>query len=188
MPATEKIRKEIEHLRETLRHHEHLYYVLDQPSVTDAEYDELMRKLSALEKTHPELIAPDSPTQRVGGKPREGFVKVPHSTQMLGLDNALDEGELRDFLNRIGTVDYVTELKLDVLSMAAHYRDGKFFRRYAHRPRDCPAIRIRQSAPVQEPDRSGLISASSAPINWNISASTASLVIFGRHQFQIEKS
>src|SRR5712691_10956744 len=126
MPATEKIRKEIEHLRETLRHHEHLYYVLDQPSITDAEYDELMRKLSALEKTHPELIAPDSPTQRVGGKPREGFVKAPHSTQMLSLDNALDEGELRDFLNRIGNVDYVTELKLDGLSMAAHYRDGKF--------------------------------------------------------------
>src|SRR5260221_2425150 len=126
MPATEKIRKEIEHLRETLRHHEHLYYVLDQPSVTDAEYDELMRKLSALEKAHPELIAPDSPTQRVGGKPREGFVKVPHSTQMLSLDNALDEGELRDFLNRIGNVDYVTELKLDGLSMAAYYRDGRF--------------------------------------------------------------
>jgi DNA ligase (NAD+) len=126
MPATEKIRKEIEHLRETLRHHEHLYYVLDQPSITDAEYDDLMRKLSALEKAHPELIAPDSPTQRVGGKPREGFVKVPHSIQMLSLDNALDEGELRDFLNRIGNVDYVTELKLDGLSMAAHYRHGKF--------------------------------------------------------------
>src|SRR5216683_3158636 len=126
MQTTDKVRKEIEHLREKLRHHEHLYYVLDQPSITDAEYDELMRKLSALEKAHPELIAPDSPTQRVGGKPREGFVKVPHSTQMLSLDNALDEGELRDFLNRIGNVDYVTELKLDGLSMAAHYRDGKF--------------------------------------------------------------
>ena len=126
MQTTDKVRKEIDQLRETLRHHEHLYYVLDQPSITDAEYDELMRKLSALEKAHPKLIAPDSPTQRVGGKPREGFVKVPHSTQMLSLDNALDEGELRDFLNRIGNVDYVTELKLDGLSMAAHYRDGKF--------------------------------------------------------------
>src|SRR6185436_6009323 len=105
--------EEIEQLRETLRHHERLYYVLDQPSISDAEYDALMRKLSALEKAHPELIQPDSPTQRVGGKPRDGFVKVPHSTQMLSLDNALEEGELRDFLNKIGNVDYVTELKLD---------------------------------------------------------------------------
>src|SRR5262249_24044075 len=126
MQTIDKVRKEVDQLLETLRHHEHLYYVLDQPSISDAEYDDLMRKLSALEKAHPELIAPDSPTQRVGGKPREGFVKVPHSTQMLSLDNALDEGELREFLNRIGNVDYVTELKLDGLSMAAHYRDGKF--------------------------------------------------------------
>src|SRR5882724_8574643 len=78
MQTTDKVRKEIEHLRETLRHHEHLYYVLDQPSITDAEYDELMRKLSALEKAHPDLLTPDSPTLRVGGKPREGFVKWRH--------------------------------------------------------------------------------------------------------------
>jgi DNA ligase (NAD+) len=123
---TDKVRKEIEDLRETLRHHERLYYVLDQPQITDAEYDALMRKLSDLEKAHPELLTADSPTQRVGGKPREGFVKVRHSTQMLSLDNALNEEELRDFLNRIGNVDYVTELKLDGLSMAAHYREGKF--------------------------------------------------------------
>src|SRR5438552_998519 len=126
MQTTDKVRKEIDQLRETLRHHERLYYVLDQPSITDAEYDALMGKLSGLEKAHPELIEPDSPTQRVGGKPREGFVKVRHSTQMLSLDNALDESELREFLNRIGNVDYVTELKLDGLSMAAHYRQGKF--------------------------------------------------------------
>src|SRR6266478_7214837 len=126
MHIPDKVRKQAEQLRETLRHHERLYYVLDQPEITDAEYDALMRKLSDLEKAHPELIAPDSPTQRVGDKPREGFVKVRHSTQMLSLDNALDEGELRDFLNRIGNVDYVTELKLDGLSMAAHYHDGKF--------------------------------------------------------------
>src|SRR6266699_1765483 len=101
MQTTDKVRKEIEHLRETLRHHEHLYYVLDQPGITDAEYDELMRNLSALEKAHPELISPDSPTQRVGGKPREGFVKVPHSSPMLSLDNALGEDELRDFDRRV---------------------------------------------------------------------------------------
>jgi DNA ligase (NAD+) len=126
MQTTDKGRKEIEELRETLRHHERLYYVLDQPEITDAEYDALMRQLSALEKAHPELITPDSPTQRVGGKPREGFVKVKHSTQMLSLDNALDEEELRDFLTRIGDIPYVTELKMDGLSMAAYYRDGKF--------------------------------------------------------------
>src|SRR6266403_1536243 len=126
MHIPDNVRKQVEHLRETLRHHERLYYVLDQPQITDAEYDALMRKLSDLENAHPDLLTPDSPTQRVGGKPRDGFVKVRHSTQMLSLDNALNEEELRDFLNRIGNVDYVTELKLDGLSMAAHYRNGQF--------------------------------------------------------------
>src|SRR5438876_11154976 len=126
MAATDKIPREVETLRAELRRHEHLYYVLDQPEITDAEYDAMMRRLTELEKAHPELAAADSPTQRVGGKPREGFIKVLHSTQMLSLDNALNEDELREFLNRIGDVPYVTELKLDGLSMAAHYRDGKF--------------------------------------------------------------
>src|SRR5882724_9666714 len=126
MAVTDKIRREVDSLREQLRRHEHLYYVLDRPEITDAEYDALMRRLSEIEKANPELVTPDSPTQRVGGKPREGFVKVRHSTQMLSLDNALDEAELREFLNRIGDVPYVTELKLDGLSMAAHYRDGRF--------------------------------------------------------------
>src|ERR1700686_604076 len=120
------IRHEIEELREKLRYHERLYYVLDKPEITDAEYDVLMRRLSELEKAHPELLTPDSPTQRVGGKPRKGFVKVSHSTQMLSLDNALNTEELREFLNQIGDVRYVTELKLDGLSMAAHYRGGQF--------------------------------------------------------------
>src|SRR5256714_14339950 len=120
------IRHEIEELREKLRYHEHLYHVLDKPEITDAEYDVVMRRLSDLEKAHPQLLTPDAPTQRVGGKPREGFVKVSHSTQMLSLDNALNEEELRDFLNRIGDVAYVTELKLDGLSMAAHFRRGQF--------------------------------------------------------------
>ncbi len=72
--------QKIEALREKLRHHEHLYYVLDAPEISDAEYDAMMRELQALEDAHPELITPDSPTQRVGGKPREGFVKVAHSS------------------------------------------------------------------------------------------------------------
>ena len=123
---------QIEQLREELRHHEHQYYVLDDPEITDAEYDALLRQLQALETQHPELLTPDSPTQRVGGKAREGFIKVRHSSPMLSLDNALNETELRDFDRRVrdllGAAEYryVTELKLDGLSMAAYYRDGKF--------------------------------------------------------------
>src|ERR1035437_463755 len=123
---------EIEILREELRRHERLYYVLDQPEITDAEYDALMRRLRQLEDQFPELATPDSPTQRVGGKPREGFVKVRHSSPMMSLDNALNEGELRDFDRRVRELlegvefRYVAELKLDGLSMAAHYREGRF--------------------------------------------------------------
>jgi DNA ligase (NAD+) len=126
------IERQAEQLRDELRRHEHLYYVLDAPEISDAEYDEMMRRLKALEDQHPELASSDSPTQRVGGKPREGFVKVRHSSPMLSLDNALNEVELRDFDRRVrGLLDgasyrYVVELKLDGLSMAAHYRDGRF--------------------------------------------------------------
>src|SRR5579883_3146821 len=124
--------REIETLRDELRHHEHLYYVLDQPEITDAEYDALMRRLQELEDGNPALATPDSPTRRVGGKPREGFVKVRHSAPMMSLDNALNEDELRDFDRRVrellGGADYryVTELKMDGLSMAAHYQNGAF--------------------------------------------------------------
>src|SRR5260370_39311379 len=95
-----KLAEEIEELRDTLRRHEHLHYVLDKPDISDAEYDGMLRRLQQLETQHPELIAPDSPTQRVGGKPREGFVKVPHSSPMLSLDNALNEAEMREFDRR----------------------------------------------------------------------------------------
>jgi DNA ligase (NAD+) len=123
---------EISRLREELRRHERLYYVLDAPEISDAEYDALMRDLRKLEEQHPELASPDSPTQRVGGKPREGFVKVRHSSPMLSLDNALDETELRDFDRRVrellagASYTYVAELKMDGLSMAAHYKGSKF--------------------------------------------------------------
>ncbi len=125
-------RVEVEKLRRELRRHEHLYYVQDQPEISDAEYDALMRRLRELEELHPDLAAADSPTQRVGGKAREGFVKVPHSSAMLSLDNALNEGELRAFDSRVRELlagadfRYVTELKMDGLSMAAHYRAGQF--------------------------------------------------------------
>ena len=126
------IAKKIEALREQLRHHEHLYHVLDAPEISDAQYDAMMRELEALEKAHPEFLTPDSPTQRVGGKPREGFVKVPHSSPMLSLDNAVGEDELRAFDQRVRGLlkpdeayAYVAELKMDGVSMAVHYRDGK---------------------------------------------------------------
>jgi DNA ligase (NAD+) len=126
--------KRIEALREEIRHHEYLYYVLDNPELTDADFDLLMRDLKALEAEHPELVTPDSPTQRVGGKPREGFVKVEHSSPMLSLDNAYNEQELRDWERRIHDlsgqkeIEYVCELKLDGLSMALYYIDSHYER------------------------------------------------------------
>src|SRR5258708_38525922 len=89
------VERKIETLREKIRHHEHLYYVLDAPELSDADFDRLMQELKKLESEHPELVTPDSPTQRVGGKPREGFVKVEHSRPMLSLDNAYNADELR---------------------------------------------------------------------------------------------
>jgi len=125
---------EMEDLREKLQHHEYLYYVLDRPEISDAEYDRLMRRLQELEAAHPELVTPDSPTQRVGGKAREGFVKVRHSSPMLSLDNALNEDEMRAFDQRVRDLlkgelfEYVAELKLDGLSRAVHYEHGKMLR------------------------------------------------------------
>ncbi|WP_058188079.1 NAD-dependent DNA ligase LigA [Terracidiphilus gabretensis] len=119
--------KRIEELRADLRHHEHLYHVLDAPEISDAEYDKRMNELKKLEAAHPELITPDSPTQRVGGKPAEGFVKAAHSRPMLSLDNAYNEEELRDWDRRVHElagslpVEYTAELKLDGLSVALHY-------------------------------------------------------------------
>jgi len=97
-------REEAAKLRDALRHHEHQYYVLDQPEISDTEYDQMMRELQGIEAEHPEIVTPDSPTQRVGGKPREGFQKLPHSSPMLSLDNALDEEELRVLIARLGTL------------------------------------------------------------------------------------
>ena len=111
--------KKIEKLREDLRHHEHLYYVLDKPEISDAEYDARMNQLKKLETVHPELITPDSPTQRVGGKPAEGFKKANHSRPMLSLDNAYNAQELADWDRRVHElagnlpVEFTAELKLD---------------------------------------------------------------------------
>lgn len=120
-----------ERLRDEIRHYEYQYYVQDQPEISDAEYDALMRQLQALEQENPELLTPDSPTQRVGGKPRDGFRKVPHSCPMLSLDNALSEEELAAFHRRVrdglgnASCKYVVELKMDGLSMAALYRSAQ---------------------------------------------------------------
>jgi DNA ligase (NAD+) len=122
-------------LRELIRHHEERYYVYDDPEIADAEFDALMRELRALEERHPHLVTPESPTQRVGGRPVEGFPAVTHAAAMLSLDNAYTEDELRAFDERVrkglttgesdaGEVDYVAELKIDGLSMALTYEDG----------------------------------------------------------------
>ncbi len=108
------------------------YYELDQPEITDAEYDALFRELVDLETQYPELITPDSPSQRVGGPPSDAFAKVTHRTPMLSLGNAFDRDEVREFDRRVRRalgdvkVEYVTELKIDGLAMSLLYEDGRY--------------------------------------------------------------
>jgi DNA ligase (NAD+) len=134
MAVAKDLEPKIEALRAKIRYHEHLYYVLDNPEISDTEFDKLMQQLQQLEAEHPTLIAPDSPTQRVGGKPREGFVKVRHSSPMLSLDNTYNEEELRAWERRVHEltgrkdVDYVCELKLDGMSLSLSYDDGQLAR------------------------------------------------------------
>jgi len=125
----------IEALRREIRRHEELYYVHAQPEISDAEFDALMLKLRALEAEHPDLVTPDSPTQRVGGRPAEGFVTVRHAVPMLSLDNAYDEADLRAFdervrkgLGGVDSADYVCELKIDGLSISLLYEHGRLLR------------------------------------------------------------
>jgi DNA ligase (NAD+) len=128
------IKKEIERLREKLRHHEYRYYVLDDPEISDAAYDKLMQRLQALEADHPELVTPDSPTVRVGGTPREGFQTVRHARAMLSLDNAFSYDALRDFDRRVREssglekIEYIAEHKFDGLSISLQYAGGKLVR------------------------------------------------------------
>lgn len=134
MSHSREIAKEIERLREDIRRHEYLYYVADNPEIADAQFDRLMNRLLELEKQHPELITPDSPTQRVGGAPREGFQKVRHTTPMVSLDNAFSIDALRDFDRRVREttgrekVDYIAEHKFDGLSMSLVYQGGRLVR------------------------------------------------------------
>lgn len=125
----------IDELRREIRRHEELYYVHAAPEISDAAFDALMRELQALEAGHPELVTPESPTQRVGGRPAEGFATVEHVAPMLSLDNAYSEEDLRAFDERVrkglgaeGSPVYVAELKIDGLSIAVTYEDGRLVR------------------------------------------------------------
>ncbi|MDP3716817.1 MAG: NAD-dependent DNA ligase LigA [Acidobacteriota bacterium] len=122
-------------LRQQIRRHEELYYLHAAPRVSDAEFDALMNELKAIEAAHPELVTPDSPTQRVGGRPAEGFVTVDHLQPMLSLDNAYNEEDLRAFDERVRkglaldrSPGYVAELKIDGLSIALTYDHGRLVR------------------------------------------------------------
>jgi len=132
--APASVKKEIEQLRAKLRHHEYLYYVVDEPEISDAAYDALMRRLQELEAAHPELVTPDSPTVRVGGTPREGFQTVQHARPMLSLDNAFSYDALRDFDRRVregsgsDKIEYIAEHKFDGLSISLQYQDGRLMR------------------------------------------------------------
>ena len=132
--SAKNIQPKIDSLRDKIRYHEHRYYVQDAPEISDSEFDKLMEQLKKLEAEHPELVTPDSPTQRVGGKPREGFAKVRHSAPMLSLDNTYNEEELRGWERRVHElsgrkdVEYVCELKLDGMSLALHYDNGHLVR------------------------------------------------------------
>jgi len=134
LAVPKKLEREAQKLREEIRRHEHLYYVLDEPEISDAAFDRLLNRLKSLEAQHPDLVAPDSPTQRVGGAPREGFETVVHRRPMISLDNAYSYDELRDFDRRVRElagrdhVDYVTEHKYDGLSLALIYEQGRLAR------------------------------------------------------------
>jgi DNA ligase (NAD+) len=126
--------KQIEKLRDDIRHHEYLYFVLDQPEISDVKFDRMMEELRQLESAHPELITPDSPTQRVGGAPRKGFETQRHSPPMMSLDNTYSSEELADFDRRVRElagrerIDYVTEHKFDGLSISLVYQSGMLAR------------------------------------------------------------
>ena len=133
-PASpDEVRRAAE-LRETVARHDRLYHVLDAPEITDAEYDRLFAELLSLEAAHPELAAPDSPTQRVGGAPAEGFAEVVHEVPMLSLANAFEESGVADFDRRVRErlelaegeeVEYVAETKLDGVAVSLRYEQGR---------------------------------------------------------------
>ena len=126
--------QKIKQLRKDIERHDYYYYVLDNPEISDREFDHLMEQLKELEAKHPQWITPDSPTQRVGGQPADGFKSVVHKVPMLSLDNTYNIEELRDFHNRVvkslgtGAVEYVVELKIDGIGVSLLYKKGQFFK------------------------------------------------------------
>lgn len=134
MLSKEEAKKRVEELRRLIRHHDYLYYVLNKPEISDAEYDKLMLELKKLEEAYPDLVTPDSPTQRVGGFPAEEFKTVTHTKPMLSLDSAFTEEDVKRFDERIRRelgeekVEYVVEPKLDGLSVELVYENGVFVR------------------------------------------------------------
>ena len=136
-PASSRVESRIQALRERIRHHEERYYVHDDPEISDAEFDALMRELRELETAHPGLVTPDSPSQRVGGRPVAGFETAQHAAPMLSLENAYSEEELREFHARLcraldvpedTALPYVAELKIDGLSIALTYEHRRLVR------------------------------------------------------------
>jgi DNA ligase (NAD+) len=134
MSKSGEVVKEIQHLREQIRHHDYLYHVADDPEISDAAYDRLMKRLKQLEAENPKLVTPDSPTQRLGGAPREGFQTVQHRTPMVSLDNAFSMEDLANFDRRMRQatgrekIEYTTEHKFDGLSMSLLYEKGSLVR------------------------------------------------------------
>ncbi|MEJ5185565.1 MAG: NAD-dependent DNA ligase LigA [Candidatus Geothermincolales bacterium] len=128
----EEAKRRAEELREQINYHNYRYYVLDDPVITDEEYDALMRELQEIEREFPELVTPDSPTQRVGAPPAEAFAPVQHRARMMSLDNVFNEEELRAFIRRVesavGKTSYVCELKIDGAGIALTYENGVFVR------------------------------------------------------------
>lgn len=134
MATSDVMRRRVEKLRERIRYHNQRYYVLTDPEISDYEYDRLVKELEELETKHPELITPDSPTQRVGGEPLEGFATVEHEVPMLSLDNTYSRDEVREFDQRVkkglggDKPEYVVELKIDGVAVAVLYRNGVLVR------------------------------------------------------------
>src|SRR5207245_6742913 len=156
----------VEELRDLIRRHEHAYYVLDQPEVSDAEYDLIFKELRQIEEDRPDLLTPESPTQRVGGEASDQFAKVRHRSPMLSLQNAFDEAEIRAFDKRVRAaigdkVVYCAELKIDGLAISLTYAKGRL-RRAATRGdgtigEDVTAnVRTIRSVPLAVPSAKGL--------------------------------
>lgn len=129
---TESVRDRVQSLRDRIEHHNYKYYVEDNPEISDLEFDRLIKELQKLESEHPELVTPDSPTQRVGGKPIEGFRQVFHSVPMLSIENTYNESEVRDFDTRMRRLlegekpEYIVEQKIDGVSASLTYEKGRF--------------------------------------------------------------